>query len=107
MHDTIISQDIIEAAKRQGKVKGIIVEVGELGHVPAEELMETLSRMVPNWYVQIVQKKAKVKCLCGYIGEPKILEHTHGHSVFFCPKCKRVPELVEGKDIILKEVEIE
>jgi Zn finger protein HypA/HybF involved in hydrogenase expression len=107
MHDTIISQDIIEAAKRQGKVKGIIVEVGELGHVPAEELMETLSRMVPNWYVQIVPKKAKVKCLCGYVGEPKILEHTHGHSVYFCPKCKRVPELVEGKDIILKEVEVE
>ncbi|MBW2997534.1 hydrogenase maturation nickel metallochaperone HypA [Candidatus Woesearchaeota archaeon] len=107
MHDTLISKDIIEAAKKQGNVKGITVEVGDLGHLPAEELQETLSRMAPGWHVTIVRKKAKAKCICGYEGEPKILEHTHGHSVYFCPNCKRVPEIIEGKDIVLKEVEVE
>jgi Zn finger protein HypA/HybF involved in hydrogenase expression len=107
MHDTLISKDIIETAQKKGKVKGITVEVGDLGHVPAEELKETLNRMVPDWHVEMVEKKAKVRCACGYEGEPKILEHSHGHCVFFCPKCKRVPEVIEGKDIVLKEVEVE
>ena len=107
MHDTLISEDIINAARKQGKVKGITVEVGDLGHVPAGELKETLLRMVPEWHVNIIEKKAKIRCVCGYEGEPKIIEHTHGHSVFFCPKCDKVPELTDGKDIVLKEVEVE
>jgi Zn finger protein HypA/HybF involved in hydrogenase expression len=106
MHDTLISRDIIETAKKQGKVKSITVEVGDLGHLPAEELAETLKRMVP-WKVRITRKKAKAKCACGYVGEPRIEEHRHGNSVFFCPKCGMVPEITEGMDIILKQVEIE
>ena len=110
MHDTLISKDIIDAAQKhakQGKVKGITVEVGGLGHLPAEELRETLSRMVPDWELKIVNRKAIVKCTCGYEGEPDIIEHSHGHSVYQCPKCKSVPEVTEGKDIVLKEVEVE
>jgi Zn finger protein HypA/HybF involved in hydrogenase expression len=107
MHDTLITKDIIEAAQKKGRVKGVTIEVGDLGHVPAEELKETLNRMVPEWHIEIIEKKAKVKCSCGYEGEPKILEHTHGHSVYFCPKCRQVPEVTEGKDIVLKEVEVE
>ena len=106
MHDLLISRDIIETAKKQGKVKAITVEVGDLGHLPAEELKETLERMIP-WKVSIKKKKAKAKCICGYVGEPRIEEHRHGHSVFFCPKCGEVPEITEGQDIILKQVEIE
>lgn len=110
MHDTLISKDIIEAAQehaKHGKIKGITVEVGDLGHLPAEELNETLSSMVPDWKVKIVTKKAMVICECGYEGEPDILEHSHGHSVYLCPKCKSVPKVVEGADIVLKEVEVE
>ena len=107
MHDTIISRDIIETAQKKGKVKAITVEVGDLGHLPAEELEETLKRMVPNWKIKITKKKAKAKCSCGYTGEPTIIEHNHGHSVYYCPKCKNIPEITQGHDIILKSVEIE
>ncbi|MFC1742195.1 hydrogenase/urease maturation nickel metallochaperone HypA [Nanoarchaeota archaeon] len=106
MHDTLISKDIIEAAQKQGKVKSITVEVGDLGHLPLEELRETLVKMVP-WEVRMVSKKALVRCTCGYEGEPDIKDHSHGHSVFVCPKCGQVPEVLEGKDIVLKEVEVE
>ncbi len=106
MHDTLISRDIIDAAKSYGKVTAITVEVGDLGHVPLEELKETLKTMVP-WRVKLIPKQAKVRCLCGYTGKPIIAEHSHGHSIFFCPKCKQVPELLEGKDIVLKEVTVE
>ncbi len=107
MHDTLISQDIIGAAKKQGKVKGITVEVGDLGHVPLEELKKTLESLVPDWKLTLTRKKAKADCSCGYQGEPTIQEHSHGHSVYTCPECGEVPRITEGKDIVLKEVEVE
>ena len=45
MHETVIAADIINTAKSQGNVKKIVVEVGDLGHLPAEEMMETLTRI--------------------------------------------------------------
>lgn len=107
MHDTLISADILGAAEKQGVVRAITVEVGDLGHVPAEELKETLERMRPEWKIKMTRRKAKAKCVCGYEGEPDILEHRHGHAVYKCPKCGSVPEITEGKDIVLKEVEVE
>ncbi len=107
MHDTLISKDIIDAAQNQGKVKAITVEVGDLGHLPLEELRETLCSMVPDWDVKLVSKKALVQCVCGYHGAPDIIEHKHGQSIWKCPKCGLMPEVVDGKDIILKEVEVE
>ena len=107
MHDTLISADIIGAAKKQGKVTGITVEVGDLGHLPSEELKQTLESLVPDWKITMTRKKAKVKCGCGFEGEPTIHEHSHGHSVYTCPKCGAVPQVTEGADITLKEVEVE
>jgi Zn finger protein HypA/HybF involved in hydrogenase expression len=107
MHDTLISKDIIEAAEKKGEVKGITVEVGDLGHLPLEELRETLTRMKPECDIRLVPLKAKAKCVCGYEGEPNIIEHSHGHSLYNCPKCGNLPEITEGKDITLKEVEVE
>ncbi|MBW2967200.1 hydrogenase maturation nickel metallochaperone HypA, partial [Candidatus Woesearchaeota archaeon] len=66
-----------------------------------------LKRMVPDWKVTITRKAAKAKCSCGYEGQPIIKSHTHGHSVYVCPKCGIVPEILEGEDIVLKEVEVE
>ena len=107
MHDTLISADIIGTAEKQGVVKGITVEVGDLGHVPAEELKTTLERLKPDWKITIARRRAKAKCNCGYEGEPEILEHRHGHAVYKCPKCGTIPEIIEGQDIVLKEVEVE
>jgi Zn finger protein HypA/HybF involved in hydrogenase expression len=107
MHDTLISKDIIETAQRQGKVRSITVEVGDLGHLPLEELREALESRVPGWNIKLVRRKAAVRCSCGYQGEPKIIEHKHGHALWQCPKCGMVPELIEGKDIVLKEVEVD
>ena len=106
MHETIIANQIISEAKKHGKVKGITVEVGDLAHLPLHDMADALRNMTPKWQVKMVRKKAKVKCSCGYKGEPRIIEHGHDHSVFECPKCKNIPEVIAGKDIVLREVEI-
>jgi Zn finger protein HypA/HybF involved in hydrogenase expression len=107
MHETIIAQKIIEKAKEQGSVKKIILEVGDLAHLPAEELKEALQKIVP-WEIEVHTAKAEVKCKCGYTGEPTIIEHTHDMTIYECPKCGKMPaEVLSGEDIIIKDVFVE
>lgn len=107
MHEQTIAQSIISEAKSHGDIKGIIVEVGDLGHLPAEEMLEVLEKMT-DWNVEIEQKKAKVLCeKCKFEGEPKILQQLHDNTVFECPECGEMfPKVLEGGDIILLSVEI-
>jgi len=106
MHETILANKIIQKAKEHGKVKAIVVEVGQLADIPSDHLAETLRKMV-DWNISVEEKKARVKCSCGYEGEPKIVEKRHEMTLFVCPKCSSLPKVREGKDIILKEVEVE
>ncbi|MBW2979007.1 hydrogenase maturation nickel metallochaperone HypA [Candidatus Woesearchaeota archaeon] len=107
MHEGIIANKIIEKAKEHGNVRKITVEVGDLAHLPALEMKEALSKRV-NWEIIITTKKAKVKCKCGFEGEPRIIEHAHDVAIYECPECKKIPsEILCGDEIILKEVEVD
>ena len=106
MHETVIAKAIIEEAKKQGKVRSITVEVGDLGHLPAHELKNHLESIV-KWKVNVIQKKATVTCVCGFYGEPRIIEKTHGHTLFTCPHCGNTPSIIEGENIVLKSVEVD
>lgn len=108
MHERGIAAEIISKAESLGKVKGITVQVGDLAHLPANEMEDVLKEMCPGWKVKVTRKQAKVKCsYCGYQGEPNILEQRHGYVLFNCPMCSQMPDILEGKDIILKEVDVE
>ena len=106
MHETIVARRLIEEAKKHGKVRSITVEVGELAHLPLEDLKPTLNEMV-DWQVNYKLKKAKVKCDCGYVGPPNILLRTHEHTYYECPRCGKVPRVLEGQYIKLVKVEVE
>lgn len=107
MHEQAIAKEIIGEATKHGKVIGITVEVGDLGHLPLEEMQEVLMTMT-QWEVSMIRKEATVACECGYVGVPKILEKGHDHNVFECPECKaKMPKILDGHDIILKSVDIE
>ncbi|MBS3105308.1 hydrogenase maturation nickel metallochaperone HypA [Candidatus Woesearchaeota archaeon] len=98
MHETVIADSIIKEANKHGKVKKIYLEIGELAHVPANELLGCLGRLV-KWNINSKIKRAKAKCRCGFQGHPKILERGHDYFFIECPKCRKIPELAEGKDI--------
>ena len=112
MHEQAIAQEIVAKAKEQeqlhGTLKGIVVEVGDVGHLPAHEMKEVLVAMCPAWEVKILEKKATVECeQCGFVGEPIILEKGHDHNVFKCSDCGHMmPKILDGHDIVLKEVEL-
>lgn len=108
MHEQTIAKAIIEEATKHGKVESIVVEVGDLGHLPAHEMEEILNSMT-DWKVTIQEKKATIECeQCSYKGEPDIVEKGHDSTVFRCPKCKAMmPKILDGDEIILKEVEVE
>ena len=107
MHEQAIAKEIIGEATKHGNVKSITVEVGDLGHLPLEEMEEVLNTMT-QWNVIMVRKEATIACKCGYVGKPKILEKGHDHNVFECPECQaKMPKILDGHEIILKEVEVE
>ncbi|MBT7903224.1 hypothetical protein HN587_05155 [Candidatus Woesearchaeota archaeon] len=106
MHEQAIAQQIIEKAKELGQVKQIFVEVGDLGHLPANEMKEVLENRV-DWKIIIEEKKATVKCECGYLGEPNIIEKRHASTLYECPNCGNLPQIIDGDKIILTKVEIE
>jgi Zn finger protein HypA/HybF involved in hydrogenase expression len=103
MHEVAIAQNIIEEAKKHGEVEEIYLELGELSHAPSHELVEYLQRLV-DWKIHSREIPAKVKCSCGFEGRPIILERSHDSFLIECPKCKAVPELINGKDIKIVKV---
>ena len=136
MHEIVIANKIIEDLKKQvcisddglgnsndfdknvpnnyDKIKSVKFEVGDLAHLTAEELKDTLKGMV-KFEIIVEKKNAIVKCenenknseKCDYVGEAKILERGHHNLIYICPKCEKVPKIVEGGDIKIVEVEIE
>ncbi len=111
MHEQAIAKVIIAEAKKQeelnGKLKSITVEVGDVAHLPANEMKDVLSNLVPDWGVNVLEKKAKVECNCDFVGEPNILEKGHDHNVFKCQKCgELMPKILEGDKIVLVSVEV-
>ena len=105
MHETIIANNIIKEGKKHGEVERLYLEIGELAHVPANDLIQCLIKLV-DWDIIYKDIPAKVKCACGFKGHPTILERGHDSFLIECPKCKSIPELVGGKDIIIKKVTI-
>lgn len=103
MHEHAICSEIINTAAKQGDVKEITVLVGELAHLPAAELKEALSQLVA-WKITVKETPAKVLCQCGYSGRPRVIEHGHDYALFECPRCKEIPKIVVGEDIVLSEV---
>ena len=106
-HETVIAARMIEEAEKQGKVIGIKVELGELGHVPPEELLECLTRLRPDWKIDHEITPATAECECGWKGHPTILERGHDHYLVECPECGETPEVTGGTHAKLVSVTIE
>ena len=106
MHGIHIAGDLISKAREQGKVKKAFIELGSISNITKEDLSKQMKNLADFNFV-IEEIPAKVKCECGYEGKPQVLERQHDLVLFECPLCHKLPEVVEGDKIILKEVEVE
>lgn len=104
MHEHHFIENIIKQIPNKENVISIEIELGELVGIEPEHLKEHLSQHT-SWKVSVIVKKAKVKCLCGYVGEPNIIQRLHDIVIFDCPNCGGEPKVLEGNEIrILKVV---
>ncbi len=107
MHEQVLARNIIQEAEKHGRVRSVFVEVGDLAHLPADEMQKVLESLT-DWKVVVMKKKALVRCgTCKHLGPPVIVEHCHDHSIFKCMKCgKMFPRVEDGDQVVLKEVEV-
>jgi Zn finger protein HypA/HybF involved in hydrogenase expression len=101
--NTAIVERLIAEAKKQGRVKSMLVEVGELTTAFPHMIKAALEQKM-GCTVAVLQKQGIVQFMCGYFGEPKILEKTENTLEFVCPSCGNAPGVVDGERIFLKEV---
>lgn len=103
MHEVRVIKELIDSAKKHGEVKSIVIEVGNLANIKGDHLRSHIKELA-DWKVAVKEKKGRVKCECGFVGEPKIMVRGHDFVLFSCPWCGDVPQILEGDKIILKEV---
>jgi Zn finger protein HypA/HybF involved in hydrogenase expression len=103
MHEHTFIQSIIAPIKNKEKVEGVEIELGELVGIEPDHLHEHLIEETA-WKVKIKEIKSKVKCSCGYAGPAKIRERLHDLVIYNCPKCGKMPEVLEGKDVKIIKV---
>ncbi|MEM0465366.1 MAG: hypothetical protein QXW97_01540 [Candidatus Pacearchaeota archaeon] len=103
MHEHHFIQNIINQVPNKDKVISIDIELGELVGIDSHHLKEHLFDET-SWNVSVFLKKSKVKCNCGYIGEPRIIQRLHDFVIFDCPLCGGEPLVLEGNEIKILRV---
>ena len=109
MHEYSIAYDIYTTARRAAQenranlVKRIHVDIGEMALVNPEQvefLFKAISEDDPLFAGATLDTRPVVPracCACGYEGD----------EVFVCPRCGAMPELVQGREIVVTSIEID
>jgi hydrogenase nickel incorporation protein HypA/HybF len=109
MHEYSIAYDIYATARKAAlehkalKVNRIYIDIGEMAMVNPEQV-DFLFRAIAEGdqlFKDVVLEtrtiSPQVKCSCGY----------EGSTLFVCPVCGALPELVRGKEILVSNIEVE
>ncbi|MFH1210015.1 MAG: hydrogenase/urease maturation nickel metallochaperone HypA [archaeon] len=105
MHEITICKQLLNQLDKYKNIKSITLEVGTLAPLTKQELKETMETLV-NYKVNVIEKEARVKCLCKYKGSPHIIQRGHDFVLFDCPTCGKNPTIIDGNKIIIKNIEI-
>jgi hydrogenase nickel incorporation protein HypA/HybF len=109
MHEYTIAYDIYATARKAAlehqatQVKRVMVDVGEMAMVNPEQvdfLFHIIADEDPLFRGVVLETKTvkpRVACSCGYEGE----------TLFICPVCGALPEIVRGKEILVTNIEAE
>ncbi|HTY52273.1 MAG TPA: hydrogenase maturation nickel metallochaperone HypA [Methanomicrobiales archaeon] len=109
MHEYAIAHDIYMTARRAAQenranfVKRIHVDIGEMALVNPEQvdfLFHAIAEDDPLFHGATLDcrtVKPRTRCVCGYEGD----------EIFVCPTCGALPEVVQGREIVVTSLEID
>jgi hydrogenase nickel incorporation protein HypA/HybF len=109
MHEYSIAYDIYATARKAAldhkaiKVTKVFVDVGEMAMVNPEQvefLFHVITDEDPLFSgAELVTAvvRPQVKCVCGYEGD----------TLFVCPQCGALPEIVKGKEVLVSNIQVE
>lgn len=109
MHESGIAYDIYATAKQAAeannavKVTAIHVDVGSMAMVNPEQVEFMFGTFIADDPVFTGTKLVfttvmpLAECTCGY----------RGPEIFVCPNCGKLPHMIQGKEIVVTNIEIE
>ena len=109
MHEYSIAYDIYATARKAAlehkaiQVKRIFIDIGEMAMVNPDQvefLFRAIAEEDPLFKEVTLETRTitpEVKCTCGY----------EGTTLYVCPVCGALPELVRGKEILVSNIEVE
>ncbi|UUX92348.1 hydrogenase maturation nickel metallochaperone HypA/HybF [Methanoplanus endosymbiosus] len=109
MHEYSIAYDIFATAKRTAldnsatKINKVHMSVGEMTMVNPEQVVFLFNTMrdedplFKDCILEYTDAPVKSVCKCGYEGSEK----------YVCPNCGSMPEIVDGREIRVTNIEIE
>jgi hydrogenase nickel incorporation protein HypA/HybF len=109
MHEFTIAYDLYTTARKAAldhqadSVKKVCVDIGEMAMVNPEQvcfLFDTLTEddpLMKNAKLECMVIAPETRCSCGYTGNER----------FICPHCGALPDLVKGREIVVRHIEIE
>ncbi|WP_296789688.1 hydrogenase maturation nickel metallochaperone HypA [uncultured Methanobrevibacter sp.] len=120
MHELSMAQGIINAvletaqANNATEVNEVTIEVGRLAMINPEQLQFILGVLVENTILEDAQINfeeipAEIECYdCKFHGEAVLDDSDHYAPIVKCPECDSYQiEILNGKDIIVKNIVIE
>jgi hydrogenase nickel incorporation protein HypA/HybF len=109
MHEYSIAYDIYATARKAAlehqaiKINRIVIDIGEMAMVNPDQvefLFRAIAEEDPLFKGVTFEThtiKPEVKCSCGY----------EGTTLYVCPVCGALPELVKGKEVLVSNIEVE
>ena len=120
MHELSMAQGIINAvldtaeANNATEVTEVTVEVGRLAMINPEQLQFILGVLIENTIMEdakinFEEIPAEIDCYdCDFKGEASLVDSDHYAPIVRCPKCDSLSiEILNGKDIVVKNIVIE
>ncbi|NYT05638.1 MAG: hydrogenase maturation nickel metallochaperone HypA [Methanomicrobiales archaeon] len=109
MHEYSIAYDIYATARRAAldhgatEVTKVHVDIGEMSMVNPEQVIFLFGTfgeedsLFAKTVLECRKVPVKARCACGYEGTER----------YVCPRCGKLPEIAEGREIVVTNIEIE